>query len=182
MLLLVDTVGGYFDPEQEDYDIIRSTELPFRNSKWFHFKYGLLELSTAVKPYAIEFLLEKYDAAKVIYLDPDILLFRPVDTVMLALRDASIVLTPHLTETLDDDLRPGELDILRSGVFNLGFIAVRASENTGRFLRWWQQKVYDQCVVAPSVGVFVDQKWIDLVPGLYSDVAILRDGGLNVAY
>ena len=31
-------------------------------------------------------------------------------------------------------------------------------------------------------GLFVDQKWIDLVPGFYPDVGIIHHPGYNVAY
>jgi hypothetical protein len=34
----------------------------------------------------------------------------------------------------------------------------------------------------PDLGLFVDQKWVDLVPGLFAPVAVLTDPGLNVAY
>jgi hypothetical protein len=35
---------------------------------------------------------------------------------------------------------------------------------------------------SPERGLFVDQKWIDLVPGYVSDVHVLRHPGYNVAY
>ena len=31
-------------------------------------------------------------------------------------------------------------------------------------------------------GLFVDQRWVDLAPGLFDNILILRDPGLNVAY
>ena len=51
-----------------------------------------------------------------------------------------------------------------------------------RFLAWWQEKLEFQCVVDTARGLFVDQKWMDLAPGLFPDVAILRHEGYNVAY
>ena len=38
------------------------------------------------------------------------------------------------------------------------------------------------CVVDIPRGLFTDQKWIDLVPGMYDGVAVERDPGWNVAY
>ncbi|MEO8028805.1 MAG: glycosyltransferase, partial [Bryobacteraceae bacterium] len=149
---------------------------------WFHFKYTILELSTAVKPYAFEHLFAAYDFDRVVYLDPDVRLYASLDAVTEALDSASIVLTPHLTCPSEDGKRPGELDILRSGAFNLGFIALARSSDAQSFLVWWQQKLYDHCVVDMPRGLFVDQKWIDLVPGMFAGVHVLRDPGYNVAY
>ena len=72
--------------------------------------------------------------------------------------------------------------ILRTGAYNLGFIGVRATAEVERFLRWWQSHLYDHCVVDLLRGLFVDQRWIDLAPGLFSGVCILRDEGYNAAY
>ena len=36
--------------------------------------------------------------------------------------------------------------------------------------------------MAPDRGMHVDQKWMDLVPGLFGEVFIMREPGYNVAY
>lgn len=182
IVILVDRVDGYFDPAAEDFELILSEDLGLPNSRWFHFKYTILELSTAVKPYALKFLFHRYQLERLIYLDPDVKIYGTMRPLLDMLSQDSIILTPHLTEALDDQLRPSELDILRSGSYNLGFIALSASAETTRFLNWWKAKVYDQCVVDLARGLFVDQRWVDLVPGLFEGVRILREPGYNVAY
>jgi glycosyltransferase involved in cell wall biosynthesis len=182
IVILVDQVDNFFDPTKEDFKIILSDQLQIPHSRWFHFKYTILELSTAVKPYAIEYILATHDIDRVFYFDPDIVLYNRLDSLVATLDEHNIVLTPHLTAPLEDDRRPRDLDILRSGAYNLGFIGVRRGNESDRFLRWWQLKLYDQCVVDLPQGLFVDQRWIDLVPGLFGGVGILRDAGLNVAY
>src|SRR6185295_17596714 len=102
--------------------------------------------------------------------------------VLARLEQAQIVLTPHLTGRLDDGRNPSELAILQSGSYNLGFIALNRSEETRRFVEWWQSKLLRDCVVDIPRGLFTDQKWIDLVPGMYGGVAVERDPGWNVAY
>ena len=92
------------------------------------------------------------------------------------------MIAPHLTGALDDGKHPSELAILQSGTYNLGFIALRNSEESRRFVAWWQGKLLRDCVVDIPRGLFTDQKWIDLVPGMYGDVTIERDSGWNVAY
>ncbi len=181
-VILVDQVDGYFDPQKEDFEIVLSRDLPITRSNWFHFKYTILELSTAVKPYIFECLFKRYPFERIVYLDPDIKIYSPLSRIARALETANIVLTPHLTGSLEDDRRPAEIDILRSGAYNLGFIGLARSGETRAFLAWWQQKLYDHCVVDLPRGLFVDQRWIDLAPGMFEGVAILRDPTLNVAY
>lgn len=182
-VLLVDRNDGHIDPAQEPFELLEVEELdnvPERDA--FLFKYTLLECNTAVKPYLLEHLLARYELERLVYLDPDIWVLRPLAAVAEALDRHAIALTPHLTAPLDDAAHPGELAILQAGAYNLGFLGLRSAPLVRRFLRWWQERLYDRCVVRVEDALFVDQKWIDLVPGLFPDVAVLTDRGLNVAY
>ena len=159
---------------------LRDLDLPDGDN--FLFQYTVLELNTAVKPWALQHLLDS-GHEQVIYIDPDIRLYRPLSEVTGLLENgADIVFTPHLLSPLSDDCRPTELDIRRAGTYNLGFCATRNTPNTHAYLRWWQGKLRHDCVVAVDKGIFVDQSWMDLVPGLFENVAILRHPGYNVAY
>ncbi|MCX6606514.1 MAG: glycosyltransferase [Acidobacteria bacterium] len=182
VVVLVDRPNGRFDESKEAFDVIESAALNIPRSGWFHFKYSVLELATAVKPYAFEYLAEKMSARTVVYLDPDIIVYEPLTEVLDALEHANLVITPHLTAELASSGLPGELTILRAGAYNLGFLAVAMRPETVRFLRWWKDRLYDQCVVDLANGLFVDQKWIDLVPGMFEGVSVFRHPGYNVAY
>jgi hypothetical protein len=182
MVLVTDDPEGYFDPSKEGFTVVYSHQLGISNPEWFHFKYSILELSTAVKPFFLDWLFRNYGFDKVIYLDPDIRVYSSLAGIEAVLEDFNIVLTPHLTDPLEDDRQPTELQILRAGAYNLGFIALRADPEVERFLRWWQSHLYDHCAVDLLRGLFVDQRWIDLVPGMFSGVYILREPGYNAAY
>ena len=145
------------------------------------FRCDVTELSTAVKPAFLSFLLEREDA--VVYLDPDVLVLQPFAEAQRALRTAGIVLTPHTLAPIPrDGLRPSEEGILNTGVFNLGFLALRASDDASGLLGWWNSRVREACRIDYVGGLFFDQKWIDLVPAYYRSAAILRHPGYNVAY
>ena len=148
----------------------------------FLFQYTILELNTAVKPWALQYLMAQ-GHQRVVYIDPDIVLYRPLSEA-LALLDGGgeIVFTPHLLAPVSDALQPSELDIRRAGTYNLGFCALGASAETRSFLIWWQGKLRRDCIVAHDRGIFVDQSWMDLVPGLFPRVCVLRHPGYNVAY
>jgi glycosyltransferase involved in cell wall biosynthesis len=182
-VLLVDRIDGAFDPSREEFDVITVDELKIPGLSDFTFKYNILELNTAVKPFFLDFLLRERGVERILYFDPDVLVLGPVTKVQSALETANIVLTPHTLSPLPADrLTPSEVSFLISGAYNLGFIGLRKSPVTLDFLNWWQNRLHEYCLSAPEKGLFTDQKWIDLVPGLFSDVEIIRDRGYNVAY
>jgi glycosyltransferase involved in cell wall biosynthesis/SAM-dependent methyltransferase len=181
-VLVTDLVDGYFDHTNEDFYTVEAASLPIPNQGSFFFKYSLLEASTGVKPYFLEYLFTKHDFKKLVYLDSDILVTDNFGPLIKVLDEHSIVVTPHLTSPVSDDKHPSETTILQSGTFNLGFIALRKSETSMRMLKWWQERLYSQCIMAPERGMHVDQKWIDLVPGCFGDTYVLREPGYNIAY
>ncbi len=141
--------------------------------------YDVTELSTAVKPWLLRRLHEGRSPV-VIYLDPDIEIFSPLDELADLAREHSIVLTPHVTEPIPrDNLRLSESDILGAGIYNLGFIAVGPGSDD--FLIWWATRLRRESVIDPARMRFTDQRWIDFVPGLFRHY-IVRDPGFNVAY
>lgn len=182
IVVLADEPEGLFDPAEEDFVVVSSDEIPVEKLHWFRFKYTVLEFSTAIKPFAARLLFDRYGFDSLAYLDPDILLYRSPAPIFEAVEAAEIVLTPHLTAQISDDSRPSEIDILRCGTYNLGFIGLRNSPECRRFLAWWSERVYDRCVVSLEHGLFVDQKWVDLAPGLFEGVKVIRDPSWNVAY
>ena len=147
------------------------------------FKYGVVEFNTAVKPYLLSLLFDEFGETEVVYFDPDIVVERRLDELRAELGATSIVLTPHLTEPIPDDgLTPSEREIMISGAYNLGFIGLRSTPETHRFLEWWKTRLEDGCRIDVAKGLFTDQKWIDLVPSLFPDSRILRDPTYNVAF
>ena len=146
------------------------------------FKHDVVEACTAVKATMLRRLL-RLGAEKVIYLDPDIAVFAPLDLLVERLDGASIVLTPHQVapDTTAEGVRDNEGGSMRFGVYNLGFLGVR-NDATGRdFAAWWEERLLAACYDAPAEGIFTDQKYCDLVPGLFAGVHVERDAGCNVA-
>jgi glycosyltransferase involved in cell wall biosynthesis len=181
-VLLLDTPEGYFDPSQEAFEIVSIEQLGVPDLPGFLFKYSVLEASTAVKPYFMEYLFESCAMDKLLYLDPDILILRPLAAVSELLDRHSMVLIPHITSPYPDAARPNDRDILQAGTYNLGFLGLRNGPTARELFAWWQKKLYHECVVNFSNNLFVDQRWMDLAPALFDGVAILREPGYDVAY
>ena len=146
------------------------------------YKHEIVELCTAVKGLMLDMLLEQ-QADKVVYLDPDTILTYDLSPVEELLNEHSIVLTPHLVEDegFEDSPPINEFSTLKYGTYNLGFIAVSATDSGKRFTRWWRNRLLRYCWDDTPNGIFDDQRWCDLVPGMFDGVHILRDPGYNVA-
>jgi glycosyltransferase involved in cell wall biosynthesis len=181
-VLLMDPVEGCFQPEPEPFHLLETRQLAIRNLEGLLFKYNILEASTAVKPTLLAKLFADHDIQKLLYLDPDILILNPLTDLSHLLDEHSIVLTPHITSPYPDGAKPGDHDILQAGSFNLGFLGLRNTPTTQELLAWWQRKLYHHGLLAFDRNMFVDQRWMDLAPGLFRDVKILRDSRYNVAY
>jgi hypothetical protein len=142
-------------------------------------KFDVIELSTNVKPSCLLRLLDRYE--RVLYLDPDMVLFDRLDSVYDKLRGSSIVVTPAALSPVLDGAQPDDLEFLRVGAFNLGFVGVAATGEGLRFARWWSDRCLSEGFHETSAGVFVDQKWINLAPCYFESCHILRDPGVNMA-
>ena len=112
---------------RDEFEPILLDSLDLPQPTLFTFRYSILELNTAVKPWAFAALFARgFD--EVVYLDPDIRVYHPLDDVFdLLAADADIVLTPHLLAPITDDKHPNEMEIRRAGTYNLGFCGIRAT-------------------------------------------------------
>ena len=178
--LVVDAEFG-FDPSGEPFNVVTPAQLDLSTEEFHRMAvmYDVTELSTALKPWTLRYLIENgADAA--LYIDPDIQLFSPIDDVAEMVAQHGVALTPHTLHPMPRDNRlPSEADIMGSGVYNLGFIGVGAAAVP--FLRWWEERLMRDAISAPEQMLFTDQRWVDFVPS-YFDHYIIRDPGFNVAY
>jgi hypothetical protein len=163
--------------------IISINQLPIENLRQWIFKHRLVELCTAVKGPAFQYIADQYHAETIFYFDPDILVCNRLDGLTSVLGRRSILLTPHQTvpETEMQAILDNEVCCLRHGVYNLGFLGVRMTREGRRFLSWWTDRLRHLCYDDVPGGLFTDQRWIDLAPAFFEDIAIVRDPEYNVA-
>lgn len=185
-VLVVDDPDGYIDPAREPFSLLTPADLELDRETFRSMAtiYDVLELSTAVKPSLLAALIERL-SEPVLYLDPDIQIFGSLEEAHGLAAEHRLVLTPHLTEPMPrDGASPSEVQILASGAYNLGFVALGPGEDSSRLLRWWAQRLRHDCMIDHPIGLFVDQRWFDMAPSLMDDshFHILRDPGYNVAY
>lgn len=179
-------VGFDFNLTEEPFDKLLTAEHLFgdETERWL-FGMDIVEACTAVKGRALQYIMSQTDCRKVLYFDPDTAVFNSMQPVLDLLEDYSIVLTPHQIdpEPAEDHIaiKDNEIGSLRWGVFNLGFVAVANDSEGNRFASWWADRLHDYCHDRTDIGIFVDQKWCNLVPCFFDRVKVLRDPGYNVA-
>jgi glycosyltransferase involved in cell wall biosynthesis len=179
-VLLVDEPDGCFDPAAEPFTTLFLGDLDLPRPREFRFRYGVVELSTAVRPFLLRALLDR-GHSPLVYLDPDTRVYAPLARAFEALERCTVLLTPHLLDPLDGQ-PPGERSILLSGAYNMGFLGVRRGRESADLLRWLSDRLERECLMDPANGLFVDQRWMDLAPGLVDGVQVLRDPGYNVGH
>lgn len=186
--------GIELEQEPFDYVIPADSLSGIDNRDIFFFMHSITEICTAVKPMAALEIIHRYHATKVVYLDPDIAVFSSLQELDQLLDDYSMLFTPHQLKPEDDDsyVKSNEILFLKRGTYNLGFFAVKADEEGIRFLTWWKDRLLHYCFDDDYklidalerdglLGMFTDQKWIDLVPAFFDRYYILKDPGYNVS-
>jgi len=183
VLCLADHAAPELKAGSEPFEVVQADAIGIPSFDDMVLRYDIMEFNTAVKPYMIRWLFDHSDSDVVIYLDPDIRVYSPLRAIEACFdRQASVVLTPHITRPLEDGKTPNDHHMLQAGVFNLGFIALRRCEETLNFVDWWARRLATQAVSDIRNNLFTDQRWCDLAPCFLDHLAVLKDPGYNVAY
>ncbi|PJE46995.1 MAG: hypothetical protein CUR34_05570 [Sediminibacterium sp.] len=183
-IILIDRIEGRFNLSSfNHYNILEISDLAVPDFEIMAAQYSVIELNCAMKPFVAQWIFEKHQPSILLYIDSDTWIFSSFETVEKSLEQYDLVITPHFTNAYPDNhLLPRERDILRSGLYNAGFIAMKSSDNTFSFLNWWSAHMKSECYYNFAEGMGVDQIWINLVPLLFKKVLIETNPGLNVAY
>jgi hypothetical protein len=183
-IYLVDRLEGREEiRERVPFPMIEIEQVPVIDFEGMVLRYNVVELNTSVKPYIFHHIFNNEpEFKKVIYFDPDILVFQPLSDLFHKLDNYNIVITPHILTPSDSNQKvPTEQSFLGTGIFNLGFIAISRSEETLRFINWWMEKLLHQGYTRLDHHLFYDQKWINYVPVFFDGVHIEKNKGYNTA-
>jgi hypothetical protein len=181
---LVDKINGRFDPASfSPHTIVELETIAVPAFSAMKNRYSSLELCCALKPWFALYFLKKIKAQQIIYLDTDILVFSSLHFLENELVKHAVLLTPHILSPLPaDGKRPHETSILKTGIYNAGFFAVKNDDTGNAFLNWWKDILVDHCYEDGKRGLASDQSWLNFVPVFFKNVEIIRHPGCNAAY
>ena len=148
----------------------------------FESRFNIVECCTAVKPFIFLELLKL--TGKVIYLDPDTVVYKELDLLKEDLKQPEwdLQIIPHVINPPSQDSLLSERLFANFGVFNLGYLAARQSIKSVEFLKWWATTCAIYGVARPIAGLYVDQKPFDFAPAFIDKLSIIRHPGWNVAW
>lgn len=124
-------------------------------------------------------LVESGSAENVIFIDPDLYFFDNPAFLFETLSTQAMLLSPHWRST-DPEKDPANFEMnFRDGIYNGGFLG--ATIKGKKALQWLASACLYKCEVTPERGLFVDQKYLDLLQSRFPDVVSLSHKGCNVA-
>lgn len=183
VVLVVDEPDAGRCSESGGFEAVSTASLGIPDCPAFCFQYDAFELCNALKPYLIRHLLRSNPGVPVLYADSDIAAYSSLEPLIALMARHDVVVTPHTTvEYPDDGCAPALRDQMLAGHFNAGVVGVGAGPGGLAFAEWWADKLRHDALAEPTDGLFVDQKFLDAVPCLFSGAHVLRHDGVNVAH
>jgi hypothetical protein len=114
------------------------------------------------------------DAEWVTYLDSDLFFFASPDPIYDEMKNASFGLIPHhFTKRL--------AHMRRFGIYNVGWVSIRNCDEGMTALRWWRERCIEWCHDFVDGDRFADQRYLDRLPEMFSNVHVIQHLGANLA-
>jgi hypothetical protein len=175
---------GLIDGQSTDKEIVvlsQLTELNFGKVQNLSKVYDEAALAAASKPFFAAYFLKETNAKQIIYFDPTVQVFGDLQVILDTLKTADIVLTPRLTRPFGQSDYADEKFYLNTSLVDAGFWALNRTENTDRFLNWWQERLTTSAHLDLCHAQNHDQLWLMYVPVFFDKVQIVKNVGWNVA-
>lgn len=148
-------------------------------------KFDMVEFSTTIKPLVFLYLFQVKRIDYAMYFDNDCWLTDSLDDLLHQLQKRMVVATPHIGTPLPQDGKSQiDLNILKAGVLNFGFVAFSKSPRSIQFLTWWYERLRYYGYVDLPRGMHFDQNWGNFIFTFFEndEYYVIRDNRYNVAY
>jgi hypothetical protein len=121
------------------------------------------------------FVLRNHAAVDAItYLDADLFFFSDPAPLFDEIGSSAVAIIPHR-------FPQANLQFERFGIFNVGWLTFRRSDEAFACLTWWRERCLEWCFDREEATRFADQKYLDDWPSRFEGVHVVRHKGANVA-
>jgi lipopolysaccharide biosynthesis glycosyltransferase len=181
---LVDKINDQVDiTSYAPHRLLQVHEMNLPEFEEMYNRYNLLELNCALKSFFVRWGLDTYKPEYLFYLDADMMVHDSLASLEELLNQYSILVTPHITKPFPrDNLLPAEHTILKTGMYNAGFFAVKNDVTGNALINWWKERMVDEGYERPKDGYNCDQNWLNFAPLYFAGVKNVDHPGCNVAY
>ncbi len=150
-------------------------------AKRIHQKYGASNPDVfrwALKPVFIAHLLQR-GFEKVIFSDPDMYFVNSFGFLFDFLNEHAVLLAPHWGSV--DPLKNEDslYSVLRNGLYSGGLIA--AGKKGLPAMEWWAGVCHYKMERQPALGLYDDQKYLDVIPLIEGTTTVIRHMGCNLS-
>lgn len=137
---------------------------------------SVAEYSWTCAPSLLLWLLNQtHREATVAYLDADLMFFSDPQPIFDEWNGNDILIHEHR-------FAPNHLSMQRDlGIFNVGFVGLRNSDEGWRCVRRWREQCLAACRLDPDHGLCGDQKYLEEWPALYDRLTVLQHKGAGLA-
>ncbi|AGK97900.1 putative nucleotide-diphospho-sugar transferase [Clostridium pasteurianum] len=132
------------------------------------------EYSWTMKAPLILYVLKNFNVDSIVYCDSDIFFFKNPNKIFNQWKGHDIFLCKQRVSN----------DYARfHGNYQAGLIGFRNNKNCYDILKWWKQKCIEWCYSSaqPELGRWGDQKYLDKLPMLFSNIKIINHLGIDAA-
>jgi Nucleotide-diphospho-sugar transferase len=139
------------------------------------------EYCWTLKALFLEMVLTKYpEVQRVTFMDSDLYFWRDPEIIFNEQPDCSVLLCRE--EKYRPEWRPNFVKRLKklTGEYNSGFISFKRDEMGMACLRWWKEQTLEACRIDPNKGIFGDQKYLNEMPKLFSNICDITTPGVNI--
>jgi hypothetical protein len=144
--------------------------------------FNALEFCSALKYFFIDYLLEKRGYDHVVYIDPDCYAYSEFNEELFG-PGKDVIITPHVNSPPIADSAEQDLEFMKAGFINAGFMAVKNTFGAKICIKWLKKSISKNGFFLPRIYLYADQNWLSCLPWYFpSIVGLNRSSGFNVAY
>lgn len=139
------------------------------------------EYCWTLKPVLCEYVMIHYPSIKrVTYLDSDLYFWEDPDKIFQKQPNCSVLLT--IEEKYRPNWKKSKLRrrIRITGRYNSGFVSFMRDKVGLESVKWWKKQCLNHCSIQPEKGLFGDQKYLDELPKLFSNICPVTTPGVNI--